>query len=374
MYGSLKIEGMRAKPHGAWLYSHTTNMKSINQTGNRLRLPNFCNLGVMLRALVAANVLFMGIALIRADSLTALPETALQTAAVGEPALIFSLVVLCALRSGLQRLPYAAALSGVLLFEAGLGFLAARAIVFLLPQAIGPEPWRLAAIFIAVSALLLLYFDLNARALSPALSEARLQALQARIRPHFLYNSLNAALSLIRTEPKRAERALLDLSDLFRVLMADNTTLAPLARELELTRQYLAVETLRLGDRLTIVWELDDAAADALLPPLTLQPLVENAVYHGIEPRAEMGEIRIQTRREGKQVVLEVSNPVADSPSTHAGNNMAIGNIRERLELHFDVEASMKATVVDGVYRVRIEFPYNRSAGGGGGVGQAQAG
>jgi two-component system sensor histidine kinase AlgZ len=220
-------------------------------------------------------------------------------------------------------------------------------------------------VFMGVTAVLLFYFDLRARSLSPALSEARLQALQARIRPHFLYNSLNAALSLIRTEPKRAERALLDLSDLFRVLMADNTTLAPMAREIELTRQYLAIETLRLGDRLIVDWALDASAADALLPPLTLQPLVENAVYHGIEPRADEGTIRIETRRKGKMVVLQVINPVADVPSGHPSNNMATANIRERLALHFDVEASMSASMVEGVYTVRIEFPYNRSMGGG---------
>lgn len=340
-------------------------MKSINQTGKRLRLPNFCNLGVMLRTLVAANVLLVGIALVRTESLATFLEVALQVAAVGEPALILSLVVLCAMRGVLQRLPYAVAIGIVLASQFGLGLLAARAVVYVTPQVTGVEGLRLGLLFVFVTGLLLLYFDLSARALSPALSEARLQALQARIRPHFLYNSLNAALSLIRTEPKRAERALLDLSDLFRVLMADNTTLSPISREIELTKQYLAIETLRLGDRLIIRWVLDDAAQDALLPPLTLQPLVENAVYHGIEPRETAGEIRIETRKEGKVVTVEVSNPIAEAPSAHPGNNMATANIRERLALHFDVEASMKARIDGGLYRVRIEFPFNRSPGGG---------
>ena len=131
---------------------------------------------------------------------------------------------------------------------------------------------------------ILYYFHLRNRALSPALTEARLQALQARIRPHFLFNSINAVLSLIRPEPKRAEAALEDMADLFRVLMADNRDLSTLEREVELTRQYLNLEQLRLGERLQVEWHIDNMPGEALIPPLVLQPLVENAVYHGIEP------------------------------------------------------------------------------------------
>src|SRR5258708_25983353 len=135
-----------------------------------------------------------------------------------------------------------------------------------------------------VTAVTIAYFDLRARALSPAIAEARIQALQARIRPHFLYNSINAVLSLIRSEPRRAERALEDLADLFRVLLADNRTLAPIANEVELARQYLALEELRLGERLEVTWRIARMPADTLVPPLVLQPLVGDAVYHGIEP------------------------------------------------------------------------------------------
>src|SRR5690606_92866 len=119
-------------------------------------------------------------------------------------------------------------------------------------------------------ALLLGYLDLRGRALSPALTEARLQALQARIRPHFLFNSINAVLSLIRSDPKRAETALEDMAELFRVLMADNRELTPLGREVELCRQYLDLEQLRLGDRLKVEWHVDKAPGDAMVPPLVL--------------------------------------------------------------------------------------------------------
>ncbi|HEX7404272.1 MAG TPA: histidine kinase, partial [Usitatibacter sp.] len=200
--------------------------------------------------------------------------------------------------------------------------------------------------------------DLRARALSPAIAEARIQALQARIRPHFLYNSINAVLSLIRSEPRRAERALEDLADLFRVLMADNRTLAPIANEVELARKYLELESLRLGDRLKVTWRIDTMPADALVPPLVLQPLVENAVYHGIEPLDIGGEIEIDVGLVAGQLVMELKNPFPGGGRHSAGNRMAIVNIRERLQLHFDAEASMKSEVKDGYYRVTIRIPY----------------
>ena len=189
--------------------------------------------------------------------------------------------------------------------------------------------------------------------------EARIQALQARIRPHFLYNSINAVLSLMRSDPRRAEVALEDLADLFRVLMADNRTLAPIGNEVELARQYLAIEELRLGERLRVRWKIDGMPADALVPPLVLQPLIENAVYHGIEPSDKGGEIEIDVRLSGKQLVMELRNPVPPTGAKHvAGNKMAIVNIRERLQLHFDSEASMRSEVKDGAYHVTIRIPY----------------
>ena len=135
-----------------------------------------------------------------------------------------------------------------------------------------------------VAAALLAYFRLLWKAHSPALAEARLQALQARIRPHFLFNSLNAVLALIRRDPQRAERALEDLADLFRTLMSDARQFVRLSDEIALLERYAELEQLRLGERLRITWDLDGAPVDALLPPMVLQPLLENAVYHGVEP------------------------------------------------------------------------------------------
>src|SRR6201999_1401952 len=134
-----------------------------------------------------------------------------------------------------------------------------------------------------------------------------------------------------------------------RVLMSENRTLAPIGEEVELARQYLAIESLRLGERLRVDWRTDQMPRDALVHPLMLQPLVENAVYHGIEPSPEGGEIIIDIHRDGPQLVLRLENPVPDEGRA-PGNRMAIANIRERLQLHFDAEASMKSETQDGVW------------------------
>jgi len=322
-------------------------------------LPSFCNLGVMLRSMVAVNVLLVAAAVIRAPSIEAFPAQMLAFAAFGEPMLIVSLVALCTARRWLVTLGYGAAYLVIGLFEIGLAFAFHQAAgsVSMAQERI---PFvQLAAITVFVAGISLAYFDFRMRALSPAIAEARIQALQARIRPHFLYNSINAVLSLMRSDPRRAETALEDLADLFRVLMADNRTLAPISSEIQLARQYLALEELRLGERLRVKWKLDAMPSDALVPPLMLQPLVENAVYHGIEPSDAGGEIEIDVALAGQQLVMELRNPVPLAAARHvAGNRMAMVNIRERLQLHFDAEASMRSEVKDGSYRVTIRMPY----------------
>ncbi|MGZ5060294.1 MAG: sensor histidine kinase, partial [Usitatibacter sp.] len=287
----------------------------------------------MLRSLVLVNLVLAAAALIRATSLESVWGELLVFAAFGEPMLIVSLVALCAARRWLNLLGYAGAYAAIGAFELALAWLFHQAAVRVMFTA-EPMPFgQVAALTALVTAVALAYLDLRARALAPALAEARIQALQARIRPHFLYNSINAVLSLMRSDPRRAERALEDLADLFRVLMSDNRTLAPLANEVELARQYLAVEELRLGDRLRVRWRIDGMPGDALVPPLVLQPLVENAVYHGIEPSGSGGEIEIDVGLEGGQVVMQLRNPFPGGGKHSAGNRMAIVNIRERLQL-----------------------------------------
>src|SRR5258706_11971560 len=157
-----------------------------------------------------------------------------------------------------------------------------------------PSLGRTLVLALLMAGTLLAYFRLHTKAYSPALAEARLQALQARIRAHFLFNSLNAVLALIRRDRKRAERALEDLADLFRALMSDGRSLVRLADEIALIERYAAIEQIRLGERLRMSWEIDNAPVDALLPPLVLQPLLENAVYHGVEPGTGICDVLVR--------------------------------------------------------------------------------
>ena len=331
---------------------------SINQTGAGIRLPNFCNLGVMLRTLLVANLFVATAAVLRAPRLDAVPQEFALLAAFCEPAILAITAALCVMRPILHRLGYALALAVLAVLVVAVAGLLHAAAGGLLPAGGGMGFAQVAVLALAVTGFTLAYFDLRARALSPAVAEARIQALQARIRPHFLYNSINAVLSLIRSEPRRAEAALEDMADLFRSLMADNRTLAPLAAEVQLTRQYLEIESLRLGERLRVAWHTEAMPADALVPPLVLQPLVENAVYHGVEPCPEGGDIAIDVSLVGREVVMTLTNPVPPEGRSTPGNRMAIANIRERLQLHFDAEAGMRSEVRDGRYRVTIRMPY----------------
>ncbi len=333
-------------------------MTSINQTGAGIRLPNFCNLGVMLRVLLITNLFGVAAAILRTRDLADAPAQFLLFAAFSEPVLVVSLLALCAGRRLLHAISYPAAIGLLCLLELFLAWASAEYFgTFLFGERVESFE-RIAALVLFVTGATLFYFDLRSRALSPAIAEARIQALQARIRPHFLFNSINAVLSLIRCEPKRAERALEDLADLFRVLMADDRSLTPVAKEVELARQYLAIEKLRLGERLRVRWDVERMPAAALVPALLLQPLVENAVYHGIEPLEEGGTIAIEVSGASGEVVIVLTNPFkATGSDRHTGNKMALANIRERLALHFDAEASMQTRIADGNYEVTIRLP-----------------
>jgi two-component system sensor histidine kinase AlgZ len=222
---------------------------------------------------------------------------------------------------------------------------------------------RVLAFAAASATIVLAYLSLHRRAYSPALAEARLQALQARIRPHFLFNSLNAVLALVRSDPRRAERTLEDLADLFRALVSDGRSLVRLADEISLVERYAAIEQLRLGERLRMSWDLDQAPVDALLPPLVLQPLLENAVYHGVEPGTGIGDVLVRIERKGDRVHVLVENPLRPAGSkgegaVRSGNHMALDNIRERLMLFFDAEAKLETRTEGGRHRVEIDIPY----------------
>lgn len=189
--------------------------------------------------------------------------------------------------------------------------------------------------------------------------ESKLQALQSRIRPHFLFNSLNSVASLTRSDPSKAEAVLHDLADLFRVLLADARKLVPVSAEREISRQYLEVEKIRLGDRLQVKWNVSNIPRAALMPALTLQPLLENAIYHGIEPRFAGGTIKIEMWAESETLNIMISNPLPDvrKEGHGKGNKLAQENIRQRLATQFRGAASMQVIQEGGLYHVKVKMP-----------------
>jgi two-component system sensor histidine kinase AlgZ len=173
---------------------------------------------------------------------------------------------------------------------------------------------------------------------------------------------MNSVASLTRSDPDKAEAVLQDLADLFRVLLADARKLVPISAEREISRQYLEIEKVRLGDRLNVKWHVSNVPRYAMIPALTLQPLLENAIYHGIEPRFAGGTVRIELWTEGDTLQVMISNPLPDIPSaTHGqGNKIAQDNTRERLLTQFGDRATMQAFEQGGQYHVKLGMPIVR--------------
>ncbi|WP_246125293.1 sensor histidine kinase [Exilibacterium tricleocarpae] len=274
-----------------------------------------------------------------------------------------SAALLCPLRPFLRRQPpvLAGSLSyGLVLFIA-LVFLAAGQ--WMLAPGTETRWWGLldglllAAIFAGIA---LRYFYLQQQLHNQQRSEleARIQALQSRIRPHFLFNSMNSIASLIETEPRVAEKVVEDLSDLFRASLAE-PALVPVADELQLCRQYVRIEQLRLGPRLSLNWRIGEYPAGTLIPSLLVQPLLENAIYHGIQPRPEGGCIDVELSVRDHRLTLEVRNPLPapGNSGRKTGNRVALENIRHRLVLHFGPSATCVAEPRDTLFITTISYP-----------------
>lgn len=314
-----------------------------------------CHVGVVLRAVLFVEAVVAVGAMFGASSLLDwVNRLALLTGGV-LPATLVWLIAACSLKKVLARLNSGAQQAAGVALGALAGLYGCGLLV--LVGVLAPAPWLASAFSGALlSAVLVAALVLRARGQTPAATAARLSELQSRIRPHFLFNTLNSAIALVRAEPAKAETLLEDLSDLFRHALMEQGEFVTLADEIALARRYLAIEAVRFGDRLQVEWALDAGASAAKLPPLLLQPLVENAVRHGVEPSAVGAHLRISTQRRGASVVIKVTNTV---PAGHGerGNGVALDNVRDRLRLLHDVQGQFQYALKDGVFQVRIEVP-----------------
>jgi two-component system sensor histidine kinase AlgZ len=317
-----------------------------------------CQVGVVLRAVLFVEAV-MGVgAMFGAGGVDNWIERMATLSGAALPATLVWLIVACSLKNLLARLtPTGQQVFGVVLGAlAGLYGCGLLALVGVAGTP-GGSPWIASAFTGALlSALLVAALVLRARGRAPAATAARLAELQARIRPHFLFNSLNSAIALVREDPARAEALLEDLSELFRHALMDQGESVTLSEEVAVARRYLAIEQVRFGDRLQVEWAIDPLAGSARVPPLVLQPLVENAVRHGVEPSASGAQVKVSTQRRGGTVVIKVTNTLPGGQG-EPGNGVAQDNIRARLRLLHDVQTQFQAALKDGLYQVRIEVP-----------------
>lgn len=219
---------------------------------------------------------------------------------------------------------------------------------------------RNTAISLIISGVVLryMYLQRQLQIRTAAENQAHIQALQAKIRPHFLFNSMNTIAALTHINADEAEQAVISLSEIYRATLQSDRTLTTLENEIELTRHYLAVEQLRFGNRLQINWQIDEATLQNSIPCLTIQPLVENAVYHGIEPRTDGGTIEIHTHKT-HCVEIIIRNPLADQSNItpQHGNQVALKNIRERLNIAYGNKTSLVSSQSDSHYQVILRLP-----------------
>ncbi|WP_407830514.1 sensor histidine kinase [Verminephrobacter eiseniae] len=278
------------------------------------------------------------------------------------PATLVWLIAACSLKTVLERLNTALQYVAGLLLGALAGAYACAMLA--LAGVTTARPWLASAATGALlAALLVTALVLRARGRTPAATTARLVELQSRIRPHFLFNTLNSAIALVRAEPAKAEALLENLSELFRHALAEQGESVTLAEEICLARRYLAIEEVRFGQRLQVKWSLDPRSDAARLPPLLLQPLVENAVRHGVEPSPNGGRLHVLTALRGSRVLVRITNTLPPKEGKNAkGHGIALANVRARLALLHDVQGEFSASVQGDLYQVRITLPAPKTA------------
>jgi len=345
-----------------------------------LFLPDLCNIRILLLVIVIAEMLAFILTLAGASSGQRWQDLGLISLFVQWVAL-FSVLSLCLMRPWLAN--FNNTLAGVISFilinvitlvlsEIAFSYIAypgldqstAGHIDFLL---------RNLGISIIVSLLTLRYFFLQYQSSKSMLAEntSRIEALQSRIRPHFLFNSMNVIASLTRSNPKLAEQAIVNLSQIFRASLSDIKKQISLHEEISICKSYLQIETLRLGERLQVDWQIESGVEGDMIPALLLQPLIENAVIHGIEPLTEGGVILIsaQHKMDKQTLELEVINPCDnlkdENKSTEKGNKIALNNIKQRLDAIYKGESSIVISQKNNQHTVTINIPINLLVGAG---------
>lgn len=212
-----------------------------------------------------------------------------------------------------------------------------------------------------ISGLVLRYFYVQQRLRVQEQAElrSRIQALQSRIRPHFLFNSMNIIASLIALDPDTAESVVEDLAELFRASLNETGNQVTMQEELSLCERYLRIERLRLGERLNLVWDVATDPKSVMIPLLTLQPLLENAIYHGIAPLPEGGTILVRLTYPQDRVAIRIENPFppATQQGETEGNNMALQNIQSRLSVLYGNTARLSTGAENGIFVTELSFP-----------------
>jgi len=344
----------------------------------QLYLPDFCRARAVLAIVVICELTALVLALARNEVVLGfwpdLGRTSMFLLWIG----LFGAGMLCALRSYLNRQSLNKGSAIVLALTAALVMLISSIAWWFFNrvawlgggEVVLQDHWtflvRNVGITLVVTALALRYFYVTHewRHNVELQAKARVHALQARIRPHFLFNSMNTIAALTRSNPARAEEAVQDLADLFRANLSEKRNQIPLSDEIEVARTYQRMEQLRLGERLSVEWKIDSLPRDALVPGLTLQPLLENAIYHGVEPRPDGGVVRVVGEFNKGMITIVVRNPLpAPNLTMREGNRLALANIRERLDLMYGERATVKAGRFDDEYIVTLRFPFQAADG-----------
>ncbi len=341
----------------------------VSEQADGFYLPNLCTPSASLGVVLVAELVAICLTLARQPAWDVFFVDLAKTSLLLLWMALTVAVVLCALRQRLGQFPVTTA--SVLTFATVLAVIGVVSAGIIIIGRVYDSVWfptdyvffltRNLALGAVITGLMLRYFYVAHQWQCNVERHAatRIHALQARIRPHFLFNSMNTIADLTRTNPAAAEAAVEDLADLFRASLRDGRELVRLDQELEITRVYQRMEEQRLGDRLQVDWDIDELPGDARIPGLTLQPLLENAIYHGIEPLPKPGCVQISGRRKGDMIYLSVRNPLpVDDLRAGPGNRIAVENIRERLELAFGPRAGLSTAIDATHYQVSIALPH----------------